>query len=221
MSKEAFSIFDILREQGVLKEAEGDENTSDGASATGGNNEADNGEDNETGGEDMAGGNDDFDIDASLDDGEDEGGEGDMGENPESSPSDSDGSSGSDSANGEDSDEEVNDDNTDIFSSLSAEEQQIKIKELKGLYQQMYTSCDEILERINNLEFTEDSLPVMTRITYALYDLKKYISEYIISIFPRKSYIENDIAFNRFLMILNSVKDILTRYQKKAERDDS
>ena len=218
MSKEAFSIFDILREQGVLKEAEGDENTSDGASTTdNNNNEADNGEDNKTGEEDMAGGNDDFDIDASLDDGED------GGENSESSPSDSDdGGSGSDSAGGDNnSDEEVNDDNTDIFSSLSAEEQQIKIKELKGLYQQMYTSCDELLDRINNLEFTEDSLPVMTRITYALYDLKKYISEYITSVFPRKSYIENDIAFNRFLMILNSVKDILSRYQKKSERDDS
>ena len=217
MSKEAFSIFDILREQGVLKEAEGDENTSDGASTTDNNNEADNGGDNKTGEEDMAGGNDNFDIDASLDDGED------GGENSESSPSDSDdGGSGSDSADGgNNSDEEVNDDNTDIFSSLSAEEQQIKIKELKGLYQQMYTSCDELLDRINNLEFTEDSLPVMTRITYALYDLKKYISEYIISIFPRKSYIENDIAFNRFLMILNSVKDILSRYQKKSERDDS
>ena len=217
MSKEAFSIFDILREQGVLKEAEGDENTSDGASTTDNNNEADNGEDNETGEEDIAGGDDDFDIDASLDDGED------GGENSDSSPSDSDdGGSGSDSAGGDNnSDEEVNDDNTGIFSSLSAEEQQIKIKELKGLYQQMYTSCDELLDRINNLEFTEDSLPIMTRITYALYDLKKYISEYIISIFPRKSYIENDIAFNRFLMILNSVKDILCRYQKKSERDDS
>ena len=216
MSKEAFSIFDILREQGVLKEAEGDENTSDEASTTDNNNEADNGE-NETGEEDMAGGDDDFDIDASLDDGDD------GGEDPDSSPSDSDdGGSGSDSAGGNNnSDEEVNDDNTDIFSSLSAEEQQIKIKELKGLYQQMYTSCDELLDRINNLEFTEDSLPVMTRITYALYDLKKYISEYIISIFPRKSYIENDITFNRFLMILNSVKDILSRYQKKSERDDS
>lgn len=217
MSKEAFSIFDILREQGVLKEAEGDENSSDEASTTDNNNEADNGEDNETGKEDIAGGDDDFDIDASLDDGDD------GGENPDSSPSDSDdGGSGSDSAGGDNnSDEEVNDDNTDIFSSLSAEEQQIKIKELKGLYQQMYTSCDELLDRINNLEFTEDSLPVMTRITYALYDLKKYISEYITSVFPRKSYIENDIAFNRFLMILNSVKDILSRYQKKSERDDS
>ena len=218
MSNEAFSIFDILREQGVLKEAEGDENSSDGASTTDNNSEADNGEDNETGEEDIAGGDDDFDIDASLDDGDD------GGENSESSPSDSDDDgSGSDSAGSDnsDSDEEVNDDNTDIFSSLSAEEQQIKIKELKGLYQQMYTSCDELLDRINNLEFTEDSLPIMTRITYALYDLKKYISEYIISIFPRKSYIENDIAFNRFLMILNSVKDILSRYQKKSERDDS
>lgn len=217
MSNEAFSIFDILREQGVLKEAEGDENSSDEASTTDNNNEADNGENNETGEEDIAGGDDDFDIDASLDDGDD------GGENSDSSPSDSDdGGSGSDSAGGDNnSDEEVNDDNTDIFSSLSAEEQQIKIKELKGLYQQMYTSCDELLDRINNLEFTEDSLPVMTRITYALYDLKKYISEYIISVFPRKSYIENDIAFNRFLMILNSVKDILSRYQKKSERDDS
>ena len=191
MSKEAFSIFDILREQGVLKEAEGDENTSDGASTTDNNNEADNGEDNETGEEDIAGGDDDFDIDASLDDGED------GGENSDSSPSDSDdGGSGSDSAGSDNSDEEVNDDNTDIFSSLSAEEQQIKIKELKGLYQQMYISCDELLDRINNLEFTEDSLPIMTRITYALYDLKKYISEYIFIQFSFTKRIEKEVFYS-------------------------
>ena len=219
MSKEAFSIFDVLREQGVLKEAEGDdgnENSSDGASTTNTNNEANNEENNDTAAEDSNSGNDDFDIDASLDDESNDGEEGDIGEDMDSSSSDN---SGGSESTAEDSDEEVNDDNTDIFSSLSAEEQQIKIKELKGLFQQMYTSCDEILDRINNLEFTEDNLPIMTRITYSLYDFKKYISEYIISIFPRKSYIENDIAFNRFLMILNSIKDILSRYQKKVEKD--
>lgn len=202
MSKEAFSIFDILREQGVLKEAEENENTPDEASTT--NAIEDNEVDNNT---------DDFDIDASLDNEENDEGE-DI--NTDSSPSESDSSGDTDTTDG---DEEVNDDNTDIFSSLSAEEQQIKIKELKGLFQNMYTSCDEILDRINSIEFTEDSLAIMTRITYSLYDLKNYISEYIISIFPRKSYIENDITFNRFLMILNSIKDILVRYQKKVEKD--
>lgn len=216
MSKEAFSIFDILREQGVLKEAEGEDDNNDTSAeaSTTDNNEADTNEessdDNNT--------DDDFDIDASLDDGEDEGGEDTAGDDSMDSPSEDSSSGGETSGDG---DEEVNDDNTDIFSSLSAEEQQIKIKELKSLFQQMYTSCDEILDRINNLEFTEDNIPIMSRITYSLLDLKKYISEYIISVFPRKSYIENDIAFNRFLMILNSVKDILEKYKKKSDKDNN
>lgn len=206
------SIFDIFREEGILKEAEDDTKQVETSAEE---SPADN---NDTS-TDNSSGDDDFDIDASLDDegssnNTDDSGLGEEDSLPSSS---SDISSGSSSDTG---DEEVNDDNTDIFVSLTAEEQQIKIKELKRLYQDLYTSCDEILDRINNLELNEDNLQIITRISYSMYDLKRYISEYLISVFPRKSYIENDIAFNRFLSIVKSITTILEKYQKKTIKDD-
>ena len=206
------SIFDIFREEGILKEAEDDTKQVETSAEE---SPADN-NDNST---DDSSGDDDFDIDASLDD-EGSGSNTDdsgLGEEDSSPSSSSDISSGSSSDTG---DEEVNDDNTDIFVSLTAEEQQIKIKELKRLYQDLYTSCDEVLDRINNLELNEDNLQIITRISYSMYDLKRYISEYLISVFPRKSYIENDIAFNRFLSIVKSIATILEKYQKKTIKDD-
>ena len=214
----SFSIFDILREEGILKE-DGENNqattkpnppTDDTTQDNPSNNNSDTEKDD-----------DNFDIDTNLDDGN---GDDDFEENNDDMNSDDstkDSSSSNNDNISDDSDEEVNDDNTDIFASLTAEEQQIKIKELKDLFQNMYISCDEILDRLNNLQFTEDSIPIMNRLTYSIYDLKKYIQEYIISVFPRKSYIENDIAFNRFLMILNTIQDILSRYKTKADKDEN
>ncbi len=208
----SFSIFDVLREEGILKEADGDDQATTEPGPPAADTPQDSPSDNNS---DTGEDDDNFDIDTSLDDSE--GDTDDM--NSDTSSEDSSSSDTGDTS--DDSDEEVNDDNTDIFTSLTAEEQQIKIKELKDLFQNMYTSCDEILDRLNNLQFTEDSIPVMNRLTYSIYDLKKYIQEYITSVFPRKSYIENDIAFNRFLMILNTIKDILSRYKTKAEKDEN
>ena len=125
---------------------------------------------------------DEFDIDTSLDDvpkpGEDQGG--DAGDNSQQ-PSDGDqqqdgddqqqddgsgyegqegGDDGSgeapqdDQGGGEDSEdgEEPVEANTDIFDSLSADEQKIKIMELQRLYGEMYNSCDDISKRLNDLD---------------------------------------------------------------------
>lgn len=219
---EAFSIFDILREK-YINEAEGDETPDAGgeeASAAGDSGEA-SGDDSGT--ED---GGDDFDIDASLDDeegGDDSGSESgdDTSDDMGADDSSSDDGGGSSSSSGSDSgDEEVNDNNTDIFATLTAEEQQIKIKELKDLYGNMYASCNELLDRLSDLEYDEKNLGIMTRISNALIDLKKYISEYLITVFPKKSFVENDIQFNKFLMILNSIKDIMEKFAKKIEKDE-
>lgn len=209
----SFSIFSVLREEGVLREAEDDNQATTEPTPTTSESEAEPAADNNT--EEV--GDDDFDIDASLDD-EENGGDEPEGDSP--STDDGGGDSGSSNSDIESGDDEVNDDNTDIFASLTAEEQQIKIKELKELFQSMYESCDELLDKLNNLEFTEDNLPVMTRLIYSIYDLKKYIKDYIVLVFPKKSFVENDIAFNRFLMVLNSISDILIKYQKKEEKDD-
>ena len=207
------SIYDILSLKSV-KEAEED-NTSSASQA------------------DMEGSiDDDFSIDTSLDDGsspeEDaahqaeenpeiqQNPEGDQGMSDADNPEDP-GTEGEASAEGEDEEIEAN---TDIFASLTAEEQQIKIKELKNLYSNLYSSCDDILERINKLDINEDNLETISRISTALYDVKIYISDYLTMVFPTKSYVENDVTFVRFLTIIKSITEILDDVAKKFEKDN-
>ena len=179
---------------------------------------------------DEGGLDDDFSIDTSLDDG----GSPEDGNNSETTdiggePSEGgdDGESSSDGNNepvegGEGMEDEAEEipANTDIFASLTAEEQEVKIKELKRLFVSLYTSCDDMLTRIDNLEINEDNLDSLSRISNSLYDMKIYISDYLASVFNTKSYIENDIAFNKFLIVIKSITDIMEDIAKKTEREE-
>lgn len=209
------SIFDIVRE------AEED-NASDTAQADTGqtNDEApapeDSGEDTaDDTGDDDYGGDDEFDINADLgeedmDGGDDAGGEDtDIGSDTSSS-----GGSG-----GEMVEEEPVKANTDIFASLSKEEQQVKILELKKLFANLYSSTDDILDKINNTETDENNIHVINRISMTIFNLRKYIADYIANSFAYKSYIENDITFNRFLSIINSVSSILEDIGKENAKN--
>ena len=211
------SIFDIIRE------AE-DDNASDTAKAetdqandeapapeeSGENKtETDNADDNEYGGDD------EFDINADL--GEEDMGGGDdtdTGATDTGSDMPSSGSSG-----GEMAEEEPVKANTDIFASLSKEEQQVKILELKKLFANLYSSTDDILDKINNTETDENNIHVINRISMTIFNLRKYIADYIENSFGYKSYIENDITFNRFLSIINSVSSVLEDIGKENAKN--
>lgn len=206
------SIFDILSLKSI-QEADGEEQSSPQQS------------DNDLGNID-----DDFDIDTSLDDvGSENSGEDAQDNSTEDSSGDipSDGSDvGGESDAGAPAgdntsmdEEEPVESNTDIFASLTAEEQKIKIKELKNLFGNLYSSCDEILGRIDKLDLNEDNLDSLSRISSTIYDMKIYISDYLNMVFPNKSYIENDVVFVRFLTIIKSITEILDDIGKKYKRD--
>jgi len=207
----ALSIFDILRE------AEGDEQQD-----AGGNAPADPNAPTETpaeGGDDQAGGEDEdnFDIDANLDD-PDEGTEG----GDEDAPADDGGDDFGDTGGGggaEEPEDEPNENNTDIFSSLTAEEQQMKIMELKNQFNALYSSCDDLLEKLNSISVDEDSDNFISRMSSSLFDLRTYIADYLIYTFAQKSFVENDIMFNRFLAIVNSMSIALEKFQKRINSE--
>ena len=191
---------------------------------------------------------DEFDIDTSLDDvpkpGEDQGG--DAGDNSQQ-PSDGDqqqngddqqqddgsgyegqegGDDGSgeapqdDQGGGEDSEdgEEPVEANTDIFDSLSADEQKIKIMELQRLYGEMYNSCDDISKRLNDLDTDESNIDIISRVSDSMNILKKYIQDYLIGSFAKKSYVENDIMYNRFLSIISSLAAVLDQLSNREKK---
>lgn len=114
--------------------------------------------------------------------------------------------------------EEENENDKDIFLSLPKEEQQMKIRELKKLYGSLYTSCVDLVARIDDIEVSDDNKPYISRIYTAMCDIKTYIADYIIYIFPSRSYIENDIAYNTYLMMINSVASILDKIITKENK---
>ena len=171
----------------------------------------------DTGAEDQAAFNndDDFNIDTSLDSGDDTGEEGgdDLGGDDEGGmegDGDVDGSSPSE--------EEVNPANTDVFATLTAEEQKIKIMQLKSQYNDLYTYCDDLLTKMNDMDLEEDTLEVVSKISSDLYSLKDYIRDYMISIFPMRSFIENDIFYNRFVAQLSSIQYIIDQLAVGREK---
>lgn len=210
------SIFDIFRERGIIREAEGDDqadaaaqpdgtadvNTDDTATDT--DTAADTNTDNT---------DDDFNIDTSLDMDTDN-----SGTDGGSTDSGADTSTSGEVDNPIDGGE-VNKYNTNMFITLTAEEQKIKIKELKNQYQTVYDSISEMLDRINNMDTDESNLAIISRISGALFDLRKFIGDYIIYEFPQKSFYDNDVMFNRFLLVISTLGKTLDKYNSKLEKD--
>ena len=210
-------MFDLIREAD-------DDNQSDTAQNQTGQTQAEAPAPEESGqdaNEDDYGNKDDFNMDTEVDDqeGGEESGEdvagGDTGTDTGMDAGDTGtDDAGGDTGGGDGGDEPAEDEppvdaNTDIFGHLSAEEQQVKIKELKRLYANLYSSTDDMLAKINELETDEGSIETMSRVTSVLYALKTNIEDYMRNHFAHKSYIENDVTFNRYLSILNSVSSII------------
>ena len=167
----------------------------------------------DAGADDDGGDDADLNIDASLDgtddnDNPDEGGNDNFGGGGNSGSS----SGGSDFGGGSSSgstDEEPVKNNTDIFSNLTSEEQAIKIAELKRLYDELYTSCDDYITKFNDIDYDNIPIHVVERVSTALGNLRIYMRDYILHVFPIKSYIENDYKYNEFLYVFHSIASIL------------
>lgn len=107
-----------------------------------------------------------------------------------------------------------------LFDSLSPEEQAIKNNMLKKLYIELYTNCNNIIDKLNNIGSELDEVnPQIKRVLALLFNLKQMIDDYLTNIYKTKSYIENDIMFNRYLSVLNSVKNIIKDIDNYYEDD--
>ena len=197
-----FQIINEAPEDGAAGDAGNDAGAEEAPAAGSGDTDpnADDASDDTGGDEDTTdmGNDEDFDVDTNIDDG----GDGD----PDSTEGDDTGGDlGGDSGGGGldgGSEEEVNPKNTNIFSTLSKEEQAIKIGELKKKFNELYIYINDMYGKINDINPDEDNIEAIYRVTSGLYSLKDYVGDYIKTIFPMKSYIENDISYS--LSNLNS-----------------
>lgn len=115
---------------------------------------------------------------------------------------------------------EVNKKNTDIFNTLTAEEQAIKIREQKQQFFKLYTSCDDLLTKIANINTENINIRIITKITKAISSLKEYLNDYITYSFDHISYIENDYMLDKFIISFASISSTLDTI-KLPENDEN
>lgn len=91
------------------------------------------------------------------------------------------------------------------------DEQTLAIKniELKQNYQQMYMTCDDIINKMSQVKKVNDASGVLKRIVNTTTELKKCIEFYLTNTYSTKSYINNVINFQKYLSILNGIRNIL------------
>ena len=165
-----------------------------------------------------AGGDDEFNIDADMDidTGDDDMGGGDTG-----------GGGGGGTSVTPEEEEPVDNEDTrrdkELYDSLSPQEQKERNIKQKKLFFDLYSNCDYVIDKLNNISDADlEEYGVQIRKTLSmLFDLKQMVSDYATKLYDSKSYIENDIMFNRYLSILNTVKNITSDIRKsyKTEED--
>lgn len=131
----------------------------------------------------------------------------------ESSESDDSSEDSNDSGDGNNENEEEVDEikkaEEDILSNLSNEQLDIKHKELKNRYLDMYDMTSDVIDRISSITVTEDKTFVIDYVSTTLSNLRDMIVDYINDVYKTKSYTENLINYNRFLASLNGINKIL------------
>ena len=164
-----------------------------------------------------AGGDDEFNIDADAD----------IDTGDDASGGDTGGGGGGGTSVTPEEEEPVDNEDTrrdkELYDSLSPQEQKERNIKQKKLFFDLYSNCDYVIDKLNNISDADlEEYGVQIRKTLSmLFDLKQMVSDYATKLYDSKSYIENDIMFNRYLSILNTVKNITSDIRKsyKTEED--
>ena len=98
----------------------------------------------------------------------------------------------------------------ELFDNLTDEQKNIKIKELKQNFADLHERCDGIIEILNNTTPSDEStVRVFDYIQKTLIDLQNNVRDYLTYTFTTKTFIKNDAQFKSYLVILNTIQNIL------------
>lgn len=116
--------------------------------------------------------------------------------------------------NGPDPDQGLKDAENDIFDGLSDQDKQVKINELKSLYEELYNRITDLLDKINEIPKTEDLSKVYNFVTNNLSDVKQFVYDYMNNMFDNKTYMENLVNYKKYISTLNVINGILEEIRK-------
>lgn len=114
---------------------------------------------------------------------------------------------------GEDAEETPVDDikrqEEEMYSDMSPEQLDIMHRELKSRFIDIYNICTNTIERLSAVHVSEDNISTLEYISRTLSTTKDMIVDYIDNIYKSKSYIENNVNYNKYLVIINAVNKML------------
>lgn len=121
--------------------------------------------------------------------------------------------SGDDSESGEQGELQSLED--DLFKDLSPEQMNIKLLEIKKQYLEVYTTITDILSRTNKIPKTTENIKVLEFVTNKLMELKELVQFYLSNTFDTKTYTENLVNYQQYLVVLNTVNRLLKEINTK------
>lgn len=107
----------------------------------------------------------------------------------------------------------------EMYANLTPEQLDVKHKELKTRFLDMYDMTLELVDRIGDAIITEENIGVIEYVSKNLNSLRTMLSDYVSSIYSTKSYTENSINYNRFLAVLNGINKMLEQIPEKEKEE--
>ena len=121
---------------------------------------------------------------------------------------------------GQNDSEEIKNIDSDIYSILSPVEKEEKRKKQKDLFSNIYEDADDIIEKISLIVKTDENTEVLSNLIKSLSDIKEYVADYIVNVFDSKTYAENDIVYNKFLVCFKAAENILKELEKNTDNNE-
>lgn len=97
----------------------------------------------------------------------------------------------------------------EMYADMSPEQLDIMHRELKSRFIDIYNICTNTIERLSAVHVSEDNVSTLEYISRTLSTTKDMIVDYIDNIYKSKSYIENNVNYNKYLVIINAVNKML------------
>lgn len=96
----------------------------------------------------------------------------------------------------------------EIFDQLSDQEKEIKKNELKKLFIVLIEKSDAIIDLLQEVPKTDETVRLIDYVINTLTDLKTYLNDYVSNMYDIKTYLQNTVNFQKYLAVFDSVKAI-------------
>lgn len=108
----------------------------------------------------------------------------------------------------------------EIFKDLTQDQIDIKHQELKTNFGKIYDTTSSLIDRLNDIPTNDTYMASINFVSNQLADLRQMVTDYMNNAYSTKSYMENSINYNKFLMTLKGINDILEEIYKELGKEE-